>query len=194
VETNDGEKIQVLLDRYGIEKIDRIPPITTAKGQGQEAKVSVVVIFGMSYEIDASDLYTGCSRGKDRCIVVVPDLNPSISPDSGRCPSRIFVDIVMMSKYRLLPTVLWKKFPRYEEIASAVKANDLPQVETKRKRRRKNADGRDYDVTSILEDMGKGRVLSIMTPPAAKRRRLEDVGIHPRIQEMTESRPPSKCE
>lgn len=126
VKTEDDD-ILVLLDRYGAQNINRIPPVTTAKMEGQEVKYSVVVLLRVSSELDASEIYTACSRGKERCFVV-SDLDASISPECGRCPSRDFATTVMSSKDRFHCTTLWKRFPEYDAIADAIRVKALPVI------------------------------------------------------------------
>jgi ATP-dependent exoDNAse (exonuclease V) alpha subunit len=114
--------IRVCLDKYGKKNIERVPPVTASKMQGQETDISILILSKVTPELGSRGVYSTCSRGKKRCFVV-SDMDPWNFDVSDRCPSMDFVDTVMSSKNKVPKTFLWKKFPAYPEISKTIVVN-----------------------------------------------------------------------
>ena len=78
--------------KYGPTLIAPAQVATIAKLQGHEVDIIIVVITPNAAVSHASarELYTACSRGKQRCIVVVPDFDAA----NTACPSTEFLKIL----------------------------------------------------------------------------------------------------
>jgi hypothetical protein len=109
-ETIDGMDLFVPLDSYPRTYITRVPPVTIDKMQGQEADYAVVLLVKPVPRLGAKGMYSACSRGRLGCFVVA-DIDPSITPETGRCPSRDFAQTIATSRGRLPMTDLWLRFP-----------------------------------------------------------------------------------
>jgi hypothetical protein len=66
----------VCLDHYGSDNVERIPPATVDKMQGQEADICVLLLRSASSRLGTRGIYTACSRARRKCIVVA-DVAPS---------------------------------------------------------------------------------------------------------------------
>jgi hypothetical protein len=86
----------VWLDRYGLKKIQRTPPVTVDKMQGQEVEVAIVLMRGRIDRLGRRGMNTACSRARSRCIVMT-EITHGITPKSGVCPSPDFYGTIFRS-------------------------------------------------------------------------------------------------
>lgn len=111
VRTNIAD-LTVCLDTYGAKNICRAQPSTISKVQGQEMDTAVVYIHrGVSRTFGSRQLYTACSRGKRRCIVVTDFTGDSRNPSA---------DLTAIIKNRQEPvrSRLPNRLPSYGRIKS----------------------------------------------------------------------------
>jgi hypothetical protein len=113
--------ILISIDHYGLENVERVPPVTIDKMQGKEVGVIVVLMRGHVDRLGWRGVYTACSRGKRRCIVVA-DMDQHITPESGKCPSHDFMttatsDSRVSYGERHLPcSRFYARFPKFADI------------------------------------------------------------------------------
>lgn len=134
--------LTIPLDSYGRASVTRVPPVTIDKMQGLEADYSVVLLVKAIRKIGSRGMYTACSRGRLGCFVVA-DLDGSVDPLSGVCPSHDFADTVMASQGQEPRTDLWRQFPEYSDDLRAKLAVDpdacVYYSKKKKSKKKKNA-------------------------------------------------------
>lgn len=109
-----------------LKNITRAQPATVIKMQGQEARVIVVYLAANEeWNYTRRELYTACSRGRARCIVVggrPADLVQNDHNVSSVCPDPKFASIVAGSSVYVKNTLLHKWFPEFSAIDNATLA------------------------------------------------------------------------
>lgn len=120
--------LRILLNHYDVRNIERVPPTTVSKNQGQETDIAIVVLPELDHMssdtalcLGKTGIYTACSRGR-QCCIVVTELDPGCEPSLGCCPAPLFRKIIMNGR-DIPQTDLHKKFPQFSTIESKVKCN-----------------------------------------------------------------------
>jgi hypothetical protein len=127
--------ILVCLAVYKKENIVRAQPATVAKMQGGEAKIVVVYLDdiqnGALTNYTRCELYTACSRGKERCIIVgsskpprdqeemetfFPPPEERRTVDERKCPDATFEYIVANTSVLSEHTRFYEKFTEFSQI------------------------------------------------------------------------------
>jgi hypothetical protein len=124
------EGYHVLLDNYRVENVVHVPPVTIDKMQSQGVECAIVVlvkkITGRKFggesggKLGCKLVYSGCSRAGAKCFVLA-DFDRSVTPESGRCPSRDFVETVMAGKDVVPKSDFWMRFPVFADVEQALR-------------------------------------------------------------------------
>jgi ATP-dependent exoDNAse (exonuclease V) alpha subunit len=130
----------ICLSVYKKENIVRAQPATVAKMQGGEAKIVVVYLDdiqnGALTNYTRCELYTACSRGKERCIIVgssrpprdqeemeafFPPPEEQRTVDERKCPDATFEYIVANTSVLSEHTRFYEKFTEFSKIDDLTK-------------------------------------------------------------------------